>query len=79
MKINGYEYTESEVLEALEKKGYQIASWTYHFLDESFPNGTTEECIIVKCAFKNDLPSEENIWYKVAEKEFQKIEKPSLI
>lgn len=79
MKINGYDYTELEVLEALEKKGYQIVRWTYYFLDETFPNGITEECLLVKCALKNDLPSEENIWYKVAEREFQKTEKPKLI
>ncbi|MGD1319178.1 hypothetical protein [Chryseobacterium sp. 2R14A] len=74
MRINGFEYTQTEVLEALKRKGYNIVSWTYHWQDETFPNGKTNEVAIVKCALKfGEEPSEENIWYKIAESEFQKI------
>ncbi|GAA2327822.1 hypothetical protein GCM10009853_101130 [Glycomyces scopariae] len=80
MKINGFEYSENEVLEALKEKGYNIVRWNYSWQDESFPNGKTNEVSIVKCALKDrEQPSEQNIWYKVAEKEFRIKNKPSLI
>lgn len=78
MTINGFEYTQDEVLEALKKKDYMIVRWNYEYIDDTFPNGKTLENIITFCALKKDLPSEENIWYKVAEKEFAKQEKPIL-
>lgn len=80
MRINGFEYTQTEVLEALERKGYNIVSWTYHWQDETFPNGKTNEVAIVKCALKTgEEPSEDNIWYTIAEKVFKKVNyKPTL-
>ena len=80
MKINGFEYSETEVLEALKIKGYKIIPWIYEFDDETFPNGKTREKIELNCAVKDgEKPAEENIWYKVAEQEFKKKCKPSLI
>lgn len=80
MKINGFEYSENEVLEALKSKGYNIVRWTYHWQDETFPNGNSNEVTIVMCALSaGEVPSENNIWYKVAEQQFKIIEKPSLI
>lgn len=80
IKINGYDYSEKEVLEALEKKGYRIVPWIYEFDDETFPNGKTREILELNCAVKEgEEPAEENIWYKVAEIEFKNKCKPSLI
>lgn len=81
MIINGYEYTQSEVIEALKNKGYYIELWEYHWQDETFPNGITNEVTFIHCALKdNEDASEENIWYKIAEKEFKKtFAKPELI
>lgn len=74
MKINGFEYTKPEILEALERKGYNIVDWTYIWQDETFPNGITNETANVQCAIKEgEKPSEANIWYKIAEKEFKKV------
>lgn len=79
MIINGYEYSEREVLEALEKKGYKIVSWLYQFDDETFPNGITREKVELNCAVKpGEEPSEQNIWYKVAANEFKNKQKPLL-
>lgn len=73
MKINGFEYTESEILEALKKKGYLILSYkTYH---EVHIHGSAfiKDWYDTKCALKgSDLPSDLNIWTNVAIKEFQK-------
>lgn len=81
MKINGYEYTESEVLDALRLKGYLILPFkTYN---ERHIHGSRFEkyWYDTKCAVKGaDLPSDENVWQNVAIKEFQKsFTKPKLI
>ncbi|MEI7489564.1 MAG: hypothetical protein WCJ72_19535 [Chryseobacterium sp.] len=67
MKINGFEYTESEILEALKKKGYVILPFrTYH---ERHIHGSTfeKDWFDTKCALKgSELPSDQNIWTNVA-------------
>lgn len=79
MQINGFEYSKFEVFEALKKKGYSFKYWTYTWKDETFPNGITMETVMIECALKEgEEPSNLNVWYKVAEKEFQN-DKPALI
>lgn len=81
MKINGFEYSKSEILEALRKKGYMILPFrTYH---ERAMHGSLfiKEWFNTECAVKGDeLPSDDNIWSNVAIKEFQTgFTKPKLI
>jgi len=81
MKINGFEYTESEVLEALRKKGYTILPYRTYTETPIHGSGFTKDWYDTKCAVKADqLPSDENIWQNVAIKEFQKeFIKPKLV
>jgi hypothetical protein len=81
MKINGFEYTESEVLEALRKKGYTILPYRTYTETPIHGSGFTKDWYDTKCAVKADqLPSDENIWHNVAIKEFQKeFIKPKLV
>ena len=81
MKINGFEYTESEVLEALRKKGYTILPYRTYTETPIHGSGFTKDFYDTKCAVKADqLPSDENIWHNVAIKEFQKeFIKPKLL
>jgi len=81
MKINGFEYTESEVLEALRKKGYTILPYRTYTETPIHGSGFTKDWYDTKCAVKADqLPSDENIWHSVAIKEFQKeFIKPKLL
>lgn len=81
MKINGHEYTEAEIFEALRKKGYLLLRFTYTDTDETFPGGTETFEIDTFCALKGaDMPSEKNTWENVAIREFQKsFVKPPLI
>ena len=81
MKINGFEYTESEVLEALRKKGYLILPFRTYKETPIHGSGFTKDWYDTKCAVKADqLPSDENIWQNVAIKEFQKeFIKPKLV
>ena len=71
MKINGFEYTEQEVLEALRSKGYLILVYVSEEI------GRTP----IKCAVKGDeLPCEKNMWQNVALKVFQRtFVKPKLV
>lgn len=80
IKLNGFDYSKLEVFEALHKKGYIFKYYTDTWKDETFPNGISIETTMVECAIKEgEEPSEANFWYKVAEKEFQKINvKPPL-
>jgi hypothetical protein len=81
MKLNGFEYTESEIFEDLRAKGYLLLRYTYTGTDETFPGGIENFEVETFCAVKgSDLPSEKNLWENVAIKEFQKkIIKPKLI
>ena len=81
MKINGFEYTESEVLEALRKKGYLILPYRTYTETPIHGSGFTKDWYDTKCAVKADqIPSDENIWQNVAIKEFQKeFIKPKLL
>ena len=81
MKINGFEYTEQEVLEALRKKGYTILPYRTYTETPIHGSGFTKDWYDTKCAVKADqLPSDENIWQNVAIKEFQKeFIKPKLV
>ena len=81
MKINGFEYTESEVLEALRKKGYTILPYRTYTETPIHGSGFTKDWYDTKCAVKADqLPSDENVWHNVAIKEFQKeFIKPKLL
>ena len=81
MKINGFEYTESEVLEALRQKGYTILPYRTYTETPIHGSSFTKDWYDTKCAVKADqLPSDENIWHNVAIKEFQKeFIKPKLL
>lgn len=81
MKINGFEYTEQEVLEALRKKGYTILPYRTYTETPIHGSGFTKDWYDTKCAVKADqLPSDENVWQNVAIKEFQKeFIKPKLL
>ena len=81
MKINGFEYTEQEVLEALRKKGYTILPYRTYTETPIHGSGFTKDWYDTKCAVKADqIPSDENIWQNVAIKEFQKeFIKPKLL
>ena len=81
MKINGFEYTESEVLEALRRKGYTILPYRTYTETPIHGSVFTKDWYDTKCAVKADqLPSDENIWQNVAIKEFQKeFIKPKLL
>lgn len=81
MKINGFEYTEQEVLEALRKKGYLILPYRTYTETPIHGSSFTKDWYDTKCAVKGDqLPSDENIWHNVAIKEFQKeFIKPKLL
>ena len=81
MKINGFEYTEQEVLEALRKKGYTILPYRTYTETPIHGSGFTKDWYNTKCAVKAyQLPSDENIWQNVAIKEFQKeFIKPKLV
>ena len=81
MKINGFEYTEQEVLEALRKKGYTILPYRTYTETPIHGSGFTKDWYNTKCAVKaGQLPSDENIWQNVAIKEFQKeFIKPKLV
>ena len=81
MKINGFEYTESEVLEALKSKGYLILPFETYTETHIHGSGFQKHYFDTKCAVKGaELPSDENIWHKVALKEFEsKIQKPKLV
>lgn len=81
MKINGFEYTEQEVQDALRKKGYLLLPYrTYterHIHGSTFEKDWFETKVALKGA---ELPSDERIWTNVAIKEFQKeFVKPQLI
>ncbi|WP_312395676.1 hypothetical protein [Chryseobacterium sp.] len=81
MKINGFEYKESEVLDALRAKGYLIIP--YRTYDEVHIHGSrfVKEWYDTQCAVRGDeIPSDENTWQNVAIKEFQKsFTKPKLL
>lgn len=81
MKINGYEYSENEILDALRKKGYLILP--YKTYNESHIHGSHfhKEWYNTKCAVKGaEIPSDENIYSKVAVREFEKeFTKPNLM
>ena len=81
MKINGFEYTEQEVLEALRKKGYTILPYRTYTETPIHGSGFTKDWYDTKCAVKADqIPSDENVWQNVAIKEFQKeFIKPKLL
>ncbi|MEI7487766.1 MAG: hypothetical protein WCJ72_10210 [Chryseobacterium sp.] len=81
MKINGFEYSKEEVLEALKSKGYLILRYSYLASDQTFPGGVQTWEVHDLCAVKGaDLPSEKNLWENVAIKEFQKeFIKPKLV
>lgn len=80
MNINGYEYTEPEVLEALKQKGYLILKFETYNEEPIHGSCFIKHYFTTKCAVKgSQLPSDENIWFKVAEKEFKKsFVKPTL-
>lgn len=81
MKINGYEYTDEEIQDALRRKGYLLLP--YRTYTETHIHGSrfVKEWYDTKVAIKGDqLPSDEYIWTNVAIKEFQKeFTKPPLV
>ena len=73
MILNGHEYTQEEIFEALRKRGYLLLRFTYIDTDETFPCGVETFEIDTFCALKGaDMPSEKNLWENVAIREFQK-------
>lgn len=80
MNINGFEYTEAEVLEALREKGYLILPFRTYTETHLHGSRFIKDWFITKCALKGaDLPSDENIWQNVAIKVFTKnFTKPKL-
>ena len=73
MNINGFEYTQEEVLEALREKGYLILPFRTYTETHIHGSGFTKDWYDTKCAVKGaDLPSDENVWENVAVKEFTK-------
>ena len=81
MKINGYDYTDAEIFEALRAKGYLLLKYTYTGTDETFPGGVESFKIETFCALKGaDMPCEKTLWENVAIREFQKgFVKPKLV
>ena len=81
MKINGFEYTQEEIWEALRMKGYLLLP--YRTYSETHIHGSVykKEWYNTKCAIKGgELPSDENQWTNVAIREFQKeFVKPKLV
>ena len=81
MKINGYEYTQEEVLEALREKGYLILPYRAYTETHIHGSGFTKDWYNTQCAVKGDeTPSDENVWKNVAIKVFTKnFTKPKLV
>jgi len=81
MRINGFEYTQDEVMDALRAKGYVLLH--YRTYNEKHIHGSTfeKEWYSTKCAVKGaELPNDSNVWQNVAIKEFQKeFVKPKLV
>lgn len=80
MKLNGLEYSESEILEALKQKGYLILPFKDYTERHIHGSRFEKYWFETKCAVKeNETASEKNIWQNVAIKEFQKeFTKPKL-
>lgn len=73
MKINGFEYTQEEVLDALRAKGYLILPFRTYTETPIHGSGFVKDWYDTKCAVKGaELPSDENIWQNVAIKLFTK-------
>ena len=73
MKINGFEYSQEEVLEALRLKGYLILPYKTYTEEHIHGSGYHKEWFETKVAIKGDqLPCDEYIWHNVAIREFQK-------
>ncbi|OBW40826.1 hypothetical protein AB670_02777 [Chryseobacterium sp. MOF25P] len=73
MKIE-INFTQSEIFEFLQKKGYEIKSWLWEFTDETFPNGiASHESWTFTACKTGENQSEENIFIKVFDKEIQQI------
>lgn len=81
MIINGFEYTEEEVLEALKAKGYLILPFKTFTEEHVHGSRFVQNYYTTKVAIKGDqLPDDKYIWTNVAIKEFQKkFVKPPLI
>lgn len=80
VNINGFEYTQEEVLDALREKGYLILPFKTYTETPIHGSGFTKDWYETKCAVKGaDLPSDDNVWQNVAIKEFTKsFTKPKL-
>jgi hypothetical protein len=81
MKLNGFEYTDEEIMEALRKKGYLLLKYRTYTETHIHGSGFVKEWFDTKCALKpDDFPCDENIWTNVAIREFQKkFVKPELV
>lgn len=81
MTINGFNYTEEEILDALRQKGYLILHYRDYHEKHIHGSGFVKEWYDTKCAVKGaELPCEKNIWTNVAIREFQKeMKKPPLV
>lgn len=73
MKIE-INFTQSEIFEFLQKKGYEIKAWLWQFTDETFPNGISlhESWTFTACK-AGEIQSEETIYTKVLDREIQRI------
>lgn len=81
MTINGFEYTQEEVFEALRAKGYLILPFRTYTETHIHGSSFQKDWYDTHCAVKgSELPSDANTWQNVAIKEFQKrFTKPKLI
>lgn len=73
MKIE-INFTQSEIFEFLQKKGYEIKAWLWQFTDETFPNGiSSHESWTFTACKSGEIQSENTIYTKVLDREIQQI------
>lgn len=67
VKINMHQ---TEVIEFLNQRGYEVKGWLWKYEDETFPGGVTQhEAWTFTATKKGEEQSEENLYLKVFEAE----------
>lgn len=65
---------QSQMLDFLSKKGYDVKSWLWRYEDTTFPNETTKhESWTFTATKKGEKQSEANIYTAVFEEEIRKV------
>ena len=73
MKINGFEFTQEEIFEALRQKGYLILPYRTYTERHIHGSRFEKDWFDTYCAVKGDLlPFDGNMWQNVAIVEFTK-------